>query len=91
MAREITNSHVQATGNRRPRICALDLKCPQPKPSRRIGHISITRSPETAAMSKSHESHKESRKKPQKSAQEKRQGKRVKKSGSTLLGSHAAP
>lgn len=42
-------------------------------------------------MSKSHESHKESRKKPHKNAQEKRQAKRIKKSGNTLLGSHAAP
>lgn len=41
-------------------------------------------------MSKSHETHKETKKKPQKNALEKRQAKRVKKSGSTLLGSHAA-
>lgn len=42
-------------------------------------------------MSKSHETHKEGRKKPQKNAQEKRQAKRLKKSGQTMLGSHAAP
>ncbi|MDD0842806.1 hypothetical protein [Pseudomonas sp. Gutcm_11s] len=40
-------------------------------------------------MSKGLDRHKEAKKKPLKSAQEKRLAKRSKKSGSTLLGSHA--
>ncbi|MDG1581710.1 hypothetical protein [Pseudomonas sp. GOM6] len=40
-------------------------------------------------MSKGLDRHKEAKKKPLKSAQEKRMAKRNKKSGSTLLGSHA--
>ena len=41
-------------------------------------------------MSKSHESHKEAKKKPHKTSLEKRQAKRIKKTGPSLLGSHAA-
>lgn len=59
-------------------------------PATRIRHRSVHTSPETTAMSKSHESHKETRKKPQKNAHDKREAKRIKKSGTTLLGSHAA-
>lgn len=40
-------------------------------------------------MSKALDRHKEAKKKPLKSAQEKRMAKRSKKTGSTLLGSHA--
>lgn len=59
-------------------------------PATRIRYGSIHLSRETAAMSKSHEMHKESKKKAQKTADEKRQAKRIKKSGTTLLGSHSA-
>jgi hypothetical protein len=40
-------------------------------------------------MTKALDRHKEAKKKPLKTAQEKRMAKRSKKSGSTLLGSHA--
>ncbi|HLT03841.1 MAG TPA: hypothetical protein VK019_02615 [Pseudomonas sp.] len=38
---------------------------------------------------KSHDSRKQGKKKPQRTLQEKRQAKRARKSGATLLGSHA--
>lgn len=38
---------------------------------------------------KSHDNRKQGKKKPQRTAQEKRQAKRARKSGATLLGSHA--